>query len=99
MNAKTKLTIVAIVLLAVTVGLGQNPVRPSDSRTAPTSAAKPAPAADKYIIGPDDVLAINVWKEPDVSRAVPVRSDGKISLPLAGEIQASGQTPKQLETE
>ena len=51
-----------------------------------------------YVIGVDDVLAINVWKEPDVSRTVPVRSDGKISLPLAGEVQASGETPKQLET-
>ena len=50
-----------------------------------------------YIIGDDDVLAINVWKEPEVSRTVPVRSDGKISLPLAGEVQASGQTPLQLE--
>ncbi len=50
-----------------------------------------------YIIGDDDVLAINVWKEPEVSRTVPVRSDGKISLPLAGEVQASGETPLQLE--
>jgi polysaccharide export outer membrane protein len=54
---------------------------------------------DTYVIGVDDVLAINVWKEPDVSRTVPVRSDGKISLPLAGEIQASGETPRQLEKE
>jgi polysaccharide export outer membrane protein len=38
-----------------------------------------------------------VWKEPEVSRTIPVRSDGKISLPLAGEVQASGQTPRQLE--
>ena len=52
---------------------------------------------DAYVIGVDDVLAINVWKEPDVSKTVPVRSDGKISLPLAGEVQASGQTPRQLE--
>jgi polysaccharide export outer membrane protein len=54
---------------------------------------------DSYIIGTDDVLAINVWKEPEVSRTVPVRSDGKISLPLAGEVQASGETPRQLEKE
>ena len=43
------------------------------------------------------MLAINVWKEPDVSRSVPVRSDGKISLPLAGEVQAAGLTPLKLE--
>jgi polysaccharide biosynthesis/export protein len=49
------------------------------------------------VIGADDVLAINVWKEPEVSRSVPVRSDGKISLPLVGELTASGETPLQLE--
>ena len=43
------------------------------------------------------MLAINVWKEPDVSRSVPVRPDGRISLPLVGELQAAGRTPLQLE--
>ncbi len=57
-----------------------------------------APGGD-YIIGPQDVLAINVWKEPEISRAVPVRPDGKISLPLVGDIVASGLTPMQLEKE
>jgi polysaccharide export outer membrane protein len=57
------------------------------------------PHDDTFIIGDDDVLAINVWKEPDVSRAIPVRSDGKISLPLAGEMQAAGLTPLALERE
>ena len=66
----------------------------------------PAPAADSsgakahddsFVIGNDDVLAINVWKEPDVSRSIPVRSDGKISLPLVGEVQAAGRTPLKLE--
>lgn len=52
---------------------------------------------NSYVIGVDDMLAVNVWKEPEVSKTVPVRSDGKISLPLAGEVQASGQTPLQLE--
>lgn len=52
-----------------------------------------------YVIGNDDILAINVWKEPDISRSVPVRSDGKISLPLVGEVQAAGHTPHQLEAD
>jgi polysaccharide export outer membrane protein len=52
---------------------------------------------DSFVIGNDDVLAINVWKEPDISRAIPVRSDGKISLPLVGEVQAAGRTPLRLE--
>jgi polysaccharide export outer membrane protein len=65
------------------------------------SAAKPAsgtvPSDKTYIIGPADVLNINVWKEPDVSRTVPVRPDGKISLPLLNDVQAAGLTPMQLQ--
>jgi polysaccharide biosynthesis/export protein len=52
-----------------------------------------------FVIGTADVLAVNVWKEPEISRVVPVRSDGRISLPLIGELQASGRTTGQLETE
>jgi polysaccharide biosynthesis/export protein len=52
---------------------------------------------DSFVIGNDDVLAINVWKEPDISRSIPVRSDGRISLPLVGEVQATGRTPLKLE--
>jgi polysaccharide biosynthesis/export protein len=67
------------------------------SLSQPVSAEVSKPHDDSFVIGANDVLAINVWKEPDVSRSVPVRSDGKISLPLAGEIQASGLTPLKLE--
>ena len=52
-----------------------------------------------YKIGADDVLTINVWHEPEVSRNVSVRPDGKISLPLIGDIQAAGRTPTQLQNE
>ena len=55
-----------------------------------------AAAGRDYIIGNGDLLAINVWKEAEISRVVPVRPDGKISLPLIGELQASGRTPRQL---
>ena len=48
------------------------------------------------MIGPEDVLDINVWKEPDMTRVVPVRPDGKISLPLINDVQAAGSTPQQL---
>src|SRR6202047_2669985 len=61
--------------------------------------SRAAHSDSSYLIGANDVLAINVWKEPDISRSVPVRSDGKISLPLVGELQAGGQTPQQLEQE
>jgi polysaccharide export outer membrane protein len=60
-----------------------------------SAAMKPHDAA--YVIGSSDVLAITVWKEPEISRSIPVRPDGKISLPLAGELQAAGRTPLQLE--
>jgi polysaccharide export outer membrane protein len=63
------------------------------------SATAIRPHDDTYVIGNDDVLSINVWKEPEVSRTIPVRSDGRISMPLAGEVQASGLTPRQLEKE
>jgi len=51
-----------------------------------------------YVIGIEDVLAINVWREPELSRSVVVRPDGKIALPLVGEMRASGSTPRELET-
>jgi polysaccharide export outer membrane protein len=49
-----------------------------------------------YIIGPEDVLDIAIWNSPEISRAVPVRPDGKISLPLVNDVQAAGLTPMQL---
>ncbi len=52
-----------------------------------------------YRIGADDVLTVNVWHEPEVSRNVPVRPDGKISLPLLGDVQAAGMTPMELQRE
>jgi polysaccharide export outer membrane protein len=67
--------------------------------TQSTDAAAPKAHDDSFVIGNDDVLAINVWKEPDISRSIPVRSDGKISLPLVGEVQAAGRTPLKLEQE
>ena len=67
-------------------------VGPDNSKPEPT-AATTDPA---YVIGPEDVLDINVWKEPDVSRVVPVRPDGRISLPLINDVVAAGTTPQQL---
>lgn len=60
--------------------------------------AKDAAAArPDYVIGVDDVLGINVWREPEMSRVVAVRPDGKITLPLMGEFVADGKTPLELE--
>ena len=53
-------------------------------------------ATAEYQIGPEDVLDISVWKNPELSRKVPVRPDGKVSLPLVNDIQAAGLTPSEL---
>src|SRR6266404_903057 len=49
-----------------------------------------------YVIGPEDILGISVWREPDFTRSVAVRPDGKITMPLVGDIQAEGLTPDRL---
>jgi polysaccharide export outer membrane protein len=54
------------------------------------------PVSESYAIGPEDVLNIHVWKEEALSKTVPVRMDGKISLPLIDDIQAAGYTARQL---
>src|ERR1022692_2202175 len=104
---KSDLSTVFCACLLVTGLAAQTvPAKPtSESKVVTTASTQPATAAeaatklhdDTFIIGNDDVLVINVWKEPDISRSIPVRSDGKISLPLAGEVQAAGLTPLNLE--
>jgi len=62
--------------------------------TAPRSVTA---VHDEYQVGPDDVLSIVVWKQPDISVAqIPVRPDGRLSLPLVGEIQVRGLTTRQI---
>jgi polysaccharide export outer membrane protein len=68
---------------------------PAAAAVAPQALAAGA-AADTYVIGASDVLAITVWKEPTLSGSLLVRPDGMISLPLLGDVQASGLTPLQL---
>ena len=66
---------------------------------APGSRVAPAATNEEFVIGVGDVLAVNVWKEAEISRTVPVRSDGRITLPLIGELEARGRTAKQVEAE
>jgi polysaccharide export outer membrane protein len=70
----------------------------ADANAAAAQAAPKKSATDdpNYVIGPQDVLDISVWKEPELTRAVPVRPDGKISMPLLNDVQAAGRTPLQL---
>jgi polysaccharide export outer membrane protein len=85
-------------------GPTQNNIRSESAKlvTAGDSASpspKPAKESPDYSIAPEDVLIIDVWKEPEISRTVPVRRDGKISLPLLNDLQAAGLTPTQLSSE
>lgn len=66
---------------------------------APTVRVSPATVNAEFLIGVGDVLAVNVWKEAEISRTVPVRSDGRITLPLIGELEVRGRTAKQVEAE
>jgi polysaccharide export outer membrane protein len=65
--------------------------------SGPSQRADPRPETGEYRIGREDVLEVVVWHEPELTRVVPVRPDGKISLPLAGEVDAAGKTPAELQ--
>jgi polysaccharide export outer membrane protein len=76
---------------------GASGTKSSATATPPVPAGTPATATqEEYKIGPQDVLRIDVWKEAELTRTVPVRPDGKISLPLLNDVQAAGLTPLQL---
>src|SRR5260370_13655570 len=85
---------------------GQNP-QDAPPQTTQTASAKPVAARPEgenpsskvgkdYVIGPDDVLDVSVWKEQELTRTLQGRPDGKISMPLLGDVQAAGLTPGQL---
>lgn len=73
-------------------------------KPAPASAAAAAPALTtfgdaEYRLGPEDVISVFVWKQPELSTTVVIRPDGKVSLPLLGELAANNKTAVQLQTE
>jgi polysaccharide biosynthesis/export protein len=70
--------------------------KPQETLKQIQSKAAVAADSDSYIIGPEDVLYIYVWKEENLSRSVPVRMDGMISIPLVDDVKAAGMTPLQL---
>ncbi len=103
--------VVGLWLIAGMAGLADERPQANDPKPQAPPAAK-APDQDSakdpgknkggvvdpkaYVIGPEDVLRISVWREPELSGVMAVRPDGKISLQLVGELQASGLTPEQL---
>lgn len=69
--------------------------------TPPSGEPPPVEAltADDYLIGVDDVVVVKIWKNPDLDVTGPVRTDGKITVPLIGDVQAGGLTPAAIATD
>lgn len=88
-------------LLATLLALAASPLAAADSAptAVPRQPASAVPAGPSYEVGPADVLEIFVWKEDELSTTTTVRPDGRISLPLAGELVAAGKTPVELQRE
>lgn len=99
MTRQIKLGVLLLVGVVASAAAAQANAKPSDEAKAPADKVQAAPvsvAGPDYKIGADDTLNISVWKEPDLTETLPVRPDGKISLPLLGDITAAGLTPSQL---
>jgi polysaccharide export outer membrane protein len=88
--------VVAALILIGSVALAQDAPAASPASDKVAIDTANGQGGPVYIIGPEDVLHIAVWKESDLTATLPVRPDGKISLPLLDDVQASGLTPKQL---
>jgi polysaccharide export outer membrane protein len=87
----------ALALISPDVSAQSALPNPAAAAKAPTLPAVPSSTAPAdYVIGPEDMLQISVWKNETMSRLVPVRPDGKISLPLLHDVQAAGLTAMQL---
>jgi polysaccharide export outer membrane protein len=79
---------------------GRSPAAPATAMAViPVFTPAPPAVSANYIIGADDSIKVDVWKEPNLSATLPVRPDGRISLPLVGDISAAGLTPMQLSAE
>jgi polysaccharide export outer membrane protein len=75
---------------------GTSRAQKTDPKASTGNSVAPVPADAEYRIGAQDTVQIDVWKEPEITRTIPVRPDGKISLPLLNDVQAAGLTAMQL---
>ena len=103
-TSKTAIAAVIVMMISSMALTQSAPAQPAANvmgsaapeKTAPEKTTPVTVAGPEYVIGPDDTLHIAVWKEADMSATLPVRPDGKISLPLLNDVQAAGLTPQQL---
>jgi len=91
-NAVRALLLLAACLVAV-------PAVPQAKPAKPAARVQDTPEPTEYLIGAGDTLHVFVWKEPELSKDVTVRVDGKITVPLVGDVAAAGRTPQQLGAE
>jgi polysaccharide export outer membrane protein len=104
MKRVKKLALLLWVLFVAAGMLSQSsdPSKVGDAKAGEAKTGKPSDAVQQtgvspdYVIGADDILHISVWKEPELSEQLPVRPDGKISMPLLNDIPAAGLTPLAL---
>jgi polysaccharide export outer membrane protein len=89
--AQMGMGLLAAMMLAQTSDVAKG----EEAKSGKPADSMPA-ASNDYVIGADDTLHISVWKEPDLSETLPVRPDGKISMPLLNDVPAAGLTPLQL---
>ena len=94
MGIATNLVLAALVMVGPS--WNQDAPKPAGNDAAAKPSAANGVSEEEYKIGAQDVLRIDVWKETELTRTVPVRPDGKISLPLVNDVQAAGLTPSQL---
>lgn len=93
---------IAVMLMAIAVGLSAcvpyttPPPDLAGGETSPAGAGAEEQAGPSYFIGPEDVLFISVWQEPDLQREVKVRPDGGVSFPLAGNVDVAGKTVQEV---
>lgn len=97
MNASLRFAALLVSLAGAVLAQTNDPGKtgPANANRTPDAVPSQSVSPD-YTIGAEDVLHISVWKEPDMSETLPVRPDGKISMPLLNDIQAAGLTPLEL---
>ena len=86
----------SLFIMLLLAALGAAAQAQENATKKPSGTSVSATDDPNYIIGAQDILDINVWKEPELTRVVPVRPDGKISMPLLNDVQAAGLTPMTL---
>src|SRR2546425_566298 len=97
MNKWIQVACIALLGFVATVAFTQDAKADSGGRPKTSNDRVPVSGAPSdYVIGADDTLHITVWKENDLTATLPVRPDGKISLPLLNDVPAAGLTPMQL---